>query len=287
MGKSFFHIAGIDLELVFSKPALQINGTEKQFIVPRLNAPADLSLEVGLVNSSSLLGRVAKAEKIFDSGGLYEVYVENEIKTIAVYNRADPSNQPYAMVQYSWQKKRGELLMATGSYGEGISPDPFAYPLSELLWIQLLSECEGFILHAFAFEKNGQVDCFSGVSGAGKSTMARQLQRLEPKTHLLSDDRVAIRRVQGKWMAYGTPWCGDANVMSTGSGHLKSISFIRHSPDGQPHSDPLTAKAAIEMLLVRSFPAFYDAVAMKRMLDLSWDLCREIPFFDYAWVPHE
>lgn len=286
MRKCFFQIAGINLELIFANPDFRILGTEKQFRISQLNAPADLSLEVGLVEAQRLTERCLKGEKIFDSGGLYEVYIEDDVKTIAVYNRADPHNHPYALVQFSWQKRRGELLMAQGSYGDQASADPFAYPLSELLWIQLLSECEGFILHAFGFEKDQHVTCFSGVSGAGKSTMARQYQRLEPQTHLLSDDRVAIRRVHGKWMAYGTPWCGDANIVSTGNGRLQSIDFIRHSPDGKSHRQSLTPKTAIEMLLVRTFPAFYDAAAMKRMLDLSWDLCREIPFFDNAWVPH-
>lgn len=287
MGKSFFQIAGISLELLFSNSDFQICGTEKAFVLPKLNAPADLSLEVGMVAQNTLLSRVQNAEKIFDSGGLYEVYVENDFKTIAVYNRADGTQQPYTLVRYSWRSKRGELLMAKGCYGNDLAPDPFAYPLSELLWIQLLSECEGFILHAFALEKNQRVQCFSGVSGAGKSTMARQYQRLEPKTHLLSDDRVAIRRVGGEWLAYGTPWCGDANIVSTGMGKVDTISFIRHAVDGKEHRAVLKPQAALEHLLVRSFPAFYDAPAMKRMLDLSWDLCREIPFFDFAWVPHE
>ncbi|MBU4418310.1 MAG: hypothetical protein KJ594_00265, partial [Candidatus Omnitrophica bacterium] len=49
---------------------------------------------------------------------------------------------------------------------------------------------------------------FAGKSGAGKSTTAR-LWHKHSKAMVLNDDRIIVRKVNGKFFIYGSPWHGE------------------------------------------------------------------------------
>ena len=70
----------------------------------------------------------------------------------------------------------------------------------------------GFYLHASAVVFDGRAYLFSGPSGAGKSTHSRLWQAAFPGVQVINDDKPALRRLQGVWYAYGTPWCGKDGI---------------------------------------------------------------------------
>ena len=70
----------------------------------------------------------------------------------------------------------------------------------------VLARSGGFLLHASSGIRNGKAFLFTGLSEAGKTTMAR----LAPAdVTLLTDEASYVRKVGAGYMAYGTPFAGE------------------------------------------------------------------------------
>ena len=66
----------------------------------------------------------------------------------------------------------------------------------------MLAPQGGFLLHASSAVRKGKAFLFSGVSEAGKTTMARLAP---PDVALLTDEASYVRKLDGQYFAYGTP----------------------------------------------------------------------------------
>jgi len=86
----------------------------------------------------------------------------------------------------------------------------------------------GLIAHACAFilPEGAGVLC-PGMSGAGKTTLARLLRDNAPAIDLLTDDR-AIVTLEDRLTLWGSPWPGSARVTGSGQAPLSAVMFIRH-----------------------------------------------------------
>ena len=69
----------------------------------------------------------------------------------------------------------------------------------------VLAKEGGFLLHAASAVRNGRAFLFAGVSGAGKTTMARLAP---PDAVLLTDEISYVRKQDGGYFAFGTPFTG-------------------------------------------------------------------------------
>src|SRR6266516_7768334 len=64
----------------------------------------------------------------------------------------------------------------------------------------------GLLVHAASVVRNGRAFLFAGVSGAGKTTLSRLAP---PDATLLTDEISYVRREDGEYVAYGTPFAGE------------------------------------------------------------------------------
>ena len=86
----------------------------------------------------------------------------------------------------------------------------------------------GLIAHSCAFvAPNGSAVLCPGVSGTGKTTLARLLLQL-PDVRVLTDDRAIVTVDSSGVTAWGSPWPGAARVASSESARLSTVVFIRH-----------------------------------------------------------
>jgi len=67
---------------------------------------------------------------------------------------------------------------------------------------------DGISIHASAVAADGKAWLFLGKSGTGKSTHARLWLRNIPGARLINDDNPVVRLIDGKPVAFGTPWSG-------------------------------------------------------------------------------
>ena len=124
---------------------------------------------------------------------------------------------------------------------------------------------------------HGRGILFAGNSGAGKSTITRLWKGIEGVTSL-SDDRIILRRTNAGYKIYGTPWHGDARVVSPQSVPLKRIFFLKHgSANHVVRLDPFDATVN---LLTCSFSKFWDAAGMDQDLLFLSELAQAIPCYE-------
>jgi GTP-dependent phosphoenolpyruvate carboxykinase len=75
-----------------------------------------------------------------------------------------------------------------------------------ILHTLLLAREGGFLVHAASAVRNGRAFLFAGFSGAGKTTVA---SLAPPDATLLTDEISYVRRVDGQYYAFGTPFTGE------------------------------------------------------------------------------
>lgn len=140
--------------------------------------------------------------------------------------------------------------------------------------VGLLSH-EGMMLHASAVEYGGQAVCFSAPPGTGKSTHTEKWTRLFGAS-ILNDDKPALRRCNGVWQVYGTPWCGKEALHQNRSAPLRAICFLFQ---GQENAlQPLTPAEALPLLLSQT-PFRLHREDMDRLLAAADRLLRETNVF--------
>ena len=163
-----------------------------------------------------------------------------------------------------------KVLAANPELGD---PDTAEYMATGVLFARGLLRFGGFQLHASAVELEGRAWLFSGPPGIGKSTMARRWERLFGATPL-NDDKPALRRLDGTWTAFGTPWSGKDGLSRPAGAPLGALVFLRRGEDDQ--MKPLNPAGALPLLLsqtVRTLGREY----MDKLLALADRLLGEIP----------
>ena len=148
--------------------------------------------------------------------------------------------QPQIVIKSDWQGQQDGLPHLSRDDSEYISTGTWFY--AELL------KFDGFLLHASAVVVDGKAYLFSAASGTGKSThTSLWLQTFGNRAYILNDDKPALRCVDGKWYAYGTPWSGKYDINTNACVEVGGICFLRR---GETNSiRPYTgAKAVFEFL---------------------------------------
>ena len=174
----------------------------------------------------------------------------------------------------------GQMVRKT-AHGIAIA-SPVSYPLDQILLMHLLARHEGALVHAAGASIGGRALIFPGKSGAGKSTLAGLLAG-RPGLELLSDDRIAVRTVDGTFAAYGTPWPGDQGAALNEKATLCGICFLRHADADR--IEPLTPSQALERLLPVTSVPWYDREAMSGVLSFCDALLAQIPAYDLHFKP--
>lgn len=90
---------------------------------------------------------------------------------------------------------------------------------------------DGFLIHSAGIRAKNRAHLFSGISGAGKSTIAKTFKH----NNILSDEVVAVRKTaNGKYLAYSTPFWGEMRYIAHNpgrnfSGHIKNFYILEKS----------------------------------------------------------
>jgi hypothetical protein len=214
--------------------------------------------------------------KIFDTGVTWSLSQGNGKYILKDYRRI-------AILESDFRS--GRIYIKRG--GRGLFP--LSYPLDELLMINLLSMGRGVMIHACGVKETNKGILFVGSSGKGKSTIAnlwmgknRVSESQGKGITILSDDRIIIRKIDGRFRAYGTPWHGDARVCSPESAPLERIFFLKH--DKRTIIREIPPLETTSRLIICSFPTFWDKDGMEFTLRFCAELAQEIPSYELGFV---
>ncbi|MCK4648718.1 hypothetical protein KAT51_04255 [bacterium] len=270
-------IGDIVFSAVSNDPELRLEADARyrQFIT---NAMPDVVL---WAHYGYLLHRSVE-KKIFDTGVTWSLYHSEGKIILRVRDK---------LIILKPNFKSGDIYIGA----EGTSPKveyPLSYPLDEVLMINLLAQGRGVMIHSCGVSSKGQGLLFAGTSQMGKSTMANlwksQIANSKSQNegeNILSDDRIIIRKMDGQFQMYGTPWHGDAKICSPERAPLKKIFFLKH--DKNNIIKKINPVDATSRLIVCSFPTFWDKKGMEFTLKFCAELAKKVPCYELGFVPDE
>jgi hypothetical protein len=154
-----------------------------------------------------------------------------------------------------------------------------AYLESGWQFYQQLLKYDGIYLHSSAVEMNGRAYLFSGPCGTGKSTHTKIWQQtFGSAAQVFNDDKPALRRLNGKWYAYGTPWCGKDGINQNKKIPLAGICFLRQASENKIRQ--LAPVEGFQRIISQTKWKFNFSQNLDLMLKNSEKLALEIPVFE-------
>lgn len=158
-----------------------------------------------------------------------------------------------------------------------------AYMESGMQFYWRLLRFSGLMLHASAVAMEGRAYLFSGPCGMGKSThTGLWRQTFGDAAQVFNDDKPALRRLEDRWYAYGTPWCGKDGINQNKKVPLAGICFLQRGEEN--HIRRLTPAETVGRILAQTTYRLQPA-SMDLLLGHIDALAREIPMFELASRP--
>ncbi len=239
----------------------------------------DIQLKLGAIPDTTAMKR------LFDSGQSWSLFQDNNDYCFTLHPPSFEKPFWLAWINRDFTKATvylNEQHLTQQNKATRIISNPVNYPLDQILLMYLLARKQGAILHAAGVHINGKGYIFPGKSGAGKSTITRQFAETQ-EIKLLSDDRVVVRKIGQSYMAYGTPWPGEAGVAINESMPLEGIFFIKQGTEN--HVTEMTPQQAVERLMpVTSIP-WYDNDVMPVILQFCGELVSQVPAYELSFRP--
>jgi len=147
----------------------------------------------------------------------------------------------------------------------------------------ILAREGGFLVHSASAIRNGRAFLFSGVSGAGKTTISR----LAPSdVTLLTDEISYIRRDGEGYRACGTPFAGElARLGENCSAPVATLFFLEQGPKNQ--IQPISSADAARRLLRNILFFVDDPELVKLVFRSALDFVTIVPVRRLTFLPDE
>jgi hypothetical protein len=217
----------------------------------------------------------------FDGGIRWRLYNVSGRWLLWVGSRGQ---DPYLAGSFKQDYHSGEIYTSISKDKSGKFVFPLSYPMGELLVTNLLGTGYGIMLHSCGVIYNNNGIVFAGFGRAGKSTTARLWNGLTG-VRVLNDDHTILRKINGEFRVFGTPWHGRGGFALAADASLKKLFILKHAQTNQAKLIP-PAEASAE-LLVRTFPPLWSASAMTFTLQFLDELCHTVPCYELGFVPDQ
>ena len=167
---------------------------------------------------------------------------------------------------------------------KNLSDESAVYLESGFQFYRKLLHFDGMMLHSSAVAYEGRAYLFSGPCGVGKSTHTRLWQStFGEEVKNFNDDKPALRRIDGVWYAYGTPWCGKDGININMKAPLSGICFLRQGLSNEIRR--LDASEAVTRIISQTTCHLSRTDEMDLMLNNVERLVCEIPIYELSNRP--
>ena len=152
-------------------------------------------------------------------------------------------------------------------------------PFLRIVFALFLLQNEGFLIHAASIIHNNNGYIFPGGSGAGKSTISK----ISDDSTILTDELTLVRKVDEKFVIYGTPFWGEYEVAENKKIEVKELYFLKK--DDKNYIKEISPSMAIKMILPNIF--FFNV--NKEFTNLIFNLINEfietVPCYELHFLP--
>jgi len=185
-----------------------------------------------------------------------------------------------------WWIERGDFQAQWDpASGRGwVKQNPNPYSLDSVLRILhslILATRGGFLLHAASAVCDGRAYLFSGVSGAGKTTITR----LAPSgINLLTDEISYVRPGAGGYVAYGTPFAGElAKAGENCTATVSGLFFLEKGPSNR--IEEISGTDAVRRLMRNILFFAEDRELVEKLLATACDFVAGVPIRRLTFYP--
>lgn len=192
---------------------------------------------------------------------------------------------------HEWLLQRGDFRARWDPRtGQGsVRQDANPYSLDSVLRIVhslILAERGGFLLHSASAICDGRAYLFSGVSGAGKTTMTR----LAPADVTLLTDEISYVRSSNDrpsdhgYHAFGTPFAGElAKAGENCAAPIAALFFLEQGPENRV--DELTSADAVRRLMRNILFFAEDRALVEKLFATACDFVARVPIRRLTFYP--
>lgn len=143
-----------------------------------------------------------------------------------------------------------------------------------MLFSFYIRSLHGLLVHSASFIRGGQSYLFPGVSTAGKSTLSGFTVETRPECEILTDEISLVRKIDGRWIAFGTPFWGDLKIGGRNiSAPLKKICFIEKADAHSAH--PIDRQEAFRRFMQNALFLIKDRQSAQETMDLALEVVGE------------
>lgn len=177
--------------------------------------------------------------------------------------------------EWSSERRRGRIRQ---------SANPYAIDsILRIVHTIILAHQGGFLLHSSSAVRNGKAFLFSGLSGAGKTTIAR----LAPAdAELLTDEISYVRRSEAQYHAFGTPFFGDLGKPgANSSAPVAALYFLCKAPSNS--IDPIGPGEAVRLLMRNILFFAHDATLVDSVFRSACTFVAEVAVFRLSFFPDQ
>lgn len=169
-----------------------------------------------------------------------------------------------------------ELFVKKHEQYPNLSMDECRYMWTGEAFYRHILDFDGLLLHASCVQKGDYAYLFSAKSGTGKSTHTHLWLEEFKDCIMINDDKPAIRKIDGNFMACGTPFSGKNDESFKTEVPARAIVFLERAETNSV--EPITPKQAIPLFLSQTIrPA--NPKYMDKLLSLLDEILREISIF--------
>jgi hypothetical protein len=187
-----------------------------------------------------------------------------------------------------WRMERGDFRASWNPatrQGQVVqTANPYAIDsVLRIVHTLMLAPEGGFLLHASSAVRNGKAFLFSGVSTAGKTTISR----LAPSdVALLTDEASYVRKVNGRYVAYGTPFSGELGVPGKNiSAPIAALYLLNKAAENR--IEKLDPTIAVQRLLRNILFFAHESDLVRQVFEAAYAFVAAVPVFQLSFFPDQ
>lgn len=147
---------------------------------------------------------------------------------------------------------------------------------------QILNNFSAFILHSSFIEWKDKGILFSAPSGTGKSTQADLWDKYED-VEIINGDKAGIRKMNGKWRAYGLPFAGTSGIYKNKKAEISHIIVLRQGKENK--LTKLSPREAFIKLYSETIVHTWDKEFQENIINMITDIVQNVQIYQYECLP--